>query len=218
MSNINLADLTPSQRRQMMEDLKAEEKAAKERRENEIALYKAFASQTVIDCFPKLQAISTTLTEEKKSIRETFATVLEMKAELYGVKDTQKSHTIMSEDGRFRIEIGANYTDNYDDTADAGVAMVKEYLAELGDSENAKEAVDMILSLLAKDKKGTLLKSRIKILWKHAKKSDNDKFMQGVDIIMDAYNPVETKSYVRAEYKDENGQWKSVPLGMTEAE
>ena len=218
MTNINLSDLTPDQRRQMMADLKAEEKAAEERRRTEIALYKGFASQTVVDCFPKLQAISANLAEEKKNIRETFATVLEMKAELYGVKDTQKSHTIMSEDGRYRIEIGANYTDNYDDTADAGVAMVKEYLSGLGDSDNAKQAVKLALSLLIKDKKGTLKASRIMTLRKHAQESGNAKFIEGVDIIMDAYKPIETKSYVRAEYKDANGKWVAVPLGMTEAE
>ena len=216
MTKINVSDLTPEQRRQMMEDLKAEQKAAEERRKNEIALYKAFASQFVLDCFPKLEAVSAMLADEKKKVREAFATVLEMKAELYGVKETQKSHTIMSEDGMFRIEIGANYTDNYDDTAETGVAMVKEYLDGLGDSENAKQAVK--LALLSRDKKGTLKASRIMTLRKHAQESGDPKFIEGVDIIMDAYRPIETKSFVRAEKKDANGQWQTVPLGMTEAE
>ena len=218
MSNINLSDLTPDQRRQMMVELKAEEKAAENRRKNERAAYKDLASQVVLDCFPKLQAISDNLAEEKKKIRAAFDTVLQMKADLYGVKDTQKSHTIMSADGLFRIEIGANYTDNYDDTAEAGVAMVREYLDGLGDSENAKQAVKLALSLLSRDKKGALKASRIMTLRKHAQESGDPKFIEGVDIIMDAYKPIETKTFVRAEYKDENGQWKSVPLGMTEAE
>ena len=218
MKKINLSDLTADQRRQMMADLKAEEKASEERRKNEIAAYKDLASQTVLDCFPKLQRISANLADEKKKIRDAFATVLQIKEGLYGVKETQKSHTIMSADGMFRIEIGANYTDNYDDTAETGVAMVREYLDSLGDSDNAKQAVKLALSLLSRDKKGTLKASRIMTLRKHAQESGDLKFIEGVDIIMDAYRPIETKSYVRAEYKDANGQWQSVPLGMTEAE
>ena len=218
MEKINVSDLTPEQRRQMMEELKAEEKAAETRRKNEIEAYKSLVSQTVVDCFPRLQHVSETLAGEKRTIREAFAAVLQLKADLYGVKEGQRSHQFMSDDGTLRIEIGFNCRDNYDDTADTGVAMVKEYLAELGDSDNARQAVKLALSLLAKDQKGTLKASRIMTLRKHAQESGSAKFIEGVEIIMDAYRPIETKTYVRAERKDENGAWKSVPLGMTEAE
>ena len=42
-------------------------------------------------------------------------------------------------------------------------------------------------------------------------------FLDGVRIIEQAYRPVQTKTYVRAEYKNEAGAWVAVPLGMTEA-
>ena len=44
-----------------------------------------------------------------------------------------------------------------------------------------------------------------------------EQMLQGVKIIEEAYQPAISKQYIRAEVKDENGQWKSIPLGMTES-
>ena len=71
---------------------------------------------------------------------------------------------------------------------------------------------------MARDKKGNLKPSKIVTLYKHAKESGSDKFMDGVEIIMNAYKPVPSKTYVRAEFKNDKGEWINVPLGMTEAE
>lgn len=39
----------------------------------------------------------------------------------------------------------------------------------------------------------------------------------GIAIVKRAHIPNLSKTYVRAEYQDENGQWRSIPMGMTEA-
>ena len=44
-----------------------------------------------------------------------------------------------------------------------------------------------------------------------------DQMLQGVKIIEEAYQPAVSKQYIRAEVKDDNGVWRSIPLGMTEA-
>ena len=54
-------------------------------------------------------------------------------------------------------------------------------------------------------------------LVKMSEESGNEAFMDGVRIIRDAYKPVVSKYYIRAEFKGENGKWTNVPLGMTEA-
>ena len=73
------------------------------------------------------------------------------------------------------------------------------------------------MSLLAKDSKGTLKASKILQLRKMADESGNERFIEGVKIITEAYTPNISKQYVRCEIKNELGQWKSVPLGMTES-
>lgn len=107
--------------------------------------------------------------------------------------------------------------DNYDDTVDAGIAKVKEYISSLARDEQSKILVETVLKLLSKDSKGTLKASRVLQLQQMAEKSGNADFIEGVRIIRDAYRPIESKSYVRAEYKSDSGAWVSVPLGMTEA-
>lgn len=64
---------------------------------------------------------------------------------------------------------------------------------------------------------GKVKASRVMQLRKMAEDSGNEMFLDGVRIIEQAYRPVQTKTYVRAEYKNEAGAWVAVPLGMTEA-
>lgn len=218
MNEINLSQLSAEQRREMLAQLKAQEEAEKRQREADISTYKALVSQTVEDNFPILQAVSNELAAQKRSIRNAFATVVDLKSSLYGVKDGQRSHQFINSEGTRRITIGFNVIDNYDDTVDAGIAKVKEYISSLARDEQSKILVETVLKLLSKDSKGTLKASRVLQLQQMAEKSENADFIEGVRIIRDAYRPIESKSYVRAEYKSDSGAWVSVPLGMTEAE
>lgn len=218
MNEINLSQLSAEQRREMLVQLKAQEEAEKRQREADISTYKALVSQTVEDNFPVLQAVSSELAAQKRSIRNAFATVVDLKSSLYGVKDGQRSHQFINNEGTRRITIGFNVIDNYDDTVDAGIAKVKEYISSLARDEQSKILVETVLKLLSKDSKGTLKASRVLQLQQMAEKSGNADFIEGVRIIRDAYRPIESKSYVRAEYKSDSGAWVSVPLGMTEAD
>ena len=218
MSEINLSQLSAEQRREMLAQLKAQEEAEKRQREADISTYKALVSQTVEDNFPVLQAVSSELAAQKRSIRNAFATVVDLKSSLYGVKDGQRSHQFINSEGTRRITIGFNVIDNYDDTVDAGIAKVKEYISSLARDKQSKILVETVLKLLSKDSKGTLKASRVLQLQQMAEKSGNADFIEGVRIIRDAYRPIESKSYVRAEYKSDSGAWVSVPLGMTEAD
>lgn len=210
--------MSAEQRREMLAQLKAQEEAEKRQREADISTYKALVSQTVEDNFPVLQAVSSELAAQKRSIRNAFATVVDLKSSLYGVKDGQRSHQFINNEGTRRITIGFNVIDNYDDTVDAGIAKVKEYISSLARDEQSKILVETVLKLLSKDSKGTLKASRVLQLQQMAEKSGNADFIEGVRIIRDAYRPIESKSYVRAEYKSDSGAWVSVPLGMTEAD
>ena len=210
--------MTAEERAALLSDLQAAEAADKEQREQDIAAYKSLVSDTVEDAFPKLEAISTELAERKGRVRGMFATVIRMKSDLYGVKDGQRSHQFMNAEGTQRITLGCHVIDNYDDTVDAGIEKVKEYINSLARDEQSQMLVDTVLKLLSKDGKGTLKASRVLQLQQLADRSGDAGFVEGVRIIRDAYRPIESKSYIRAEYKNDAGAWIAVPLGMTEAE
>ena len=213
----DIKKMTAEQRQALLAELQAAEQAEKERREAEISAYKKMACDTVAECFPRLEAVSRELIKEKRSIREAFSAVISFKTELYGKQEGPVSHQFMSEDGKFRIRIGYYTLDSYDDTVNNGIAKVKEYINSLARDEQSRILVETVLKLLSKDSKGTLKASRVLQLQQMAEKSGHAGFMEGVRIIRDAYRPIESKSYIRAERKTEGG-WVAVPLGMTDAE
>lgn len=196
-----------------------DKQAAAAKRKADIEAYKELVDECVNGIVPELCGVSEALASEKAAVYERFAEVLKLKAELFGTKDGgQWSHTFTNSAGTLRVRVGCHTLDAYDDTADAGVAMVVEYIGSLaGDDAKAKALVDMVLKLLQKDaKSGQLKASRVLQLERLAAESGDEKFIEGVNIIKAAYRPVESKRYVVAETRNELGKWVNIPLGMTE--
>ena len=192
----------------------AEEKARKDR-----AVYKQMVDDELERSIPVLFGISGQIKESKQQVMDNFRAILEMKADLFKtkVKDDQRSHTFTNSTGDKRITLGVYVTDGYRDTVEDGIAIVKEYIESLANDEKTKSLVNMVLRLLARDAKGTLKASRIVQLRKVAMETGNERFMEGVQIIEDSYQPEVSKQFIRAEVKNDNGMWVAIPLGMTEA-
>lgn len=192
----------------------AEEKARKDR-----DVYKQMVDDELERSIPVLFGISGQIKESKQQVMDNFRAILEMKADLFKtkVKDDQRSHTFTNSTGDKRITLGVYVTDGYRDTVEDGIAIVKEYIESLANDEKTKSLVNMVLRLLARDAKGTLKASRIVQLRKVAMETGNERFMEGVQIIEDSYQPEVSKQFIRAEVKNDNGMWVAIPLGMTEA-
>lgn len=214
---MELKDLTPEQRQALLQEALEAEKEMLRQKEADRQAYKELVSEKVDQVFPFLEEISGKLAEQKKQVYDEFAAALEMKKKLYDVKDNQSSHAFMNANGTRRITLGCYVVDSYDDTANEGIAIVKEFISGLARDENSRMLVDTVMKLLAKDQKGSLKPSRIMQLRNMADRSGDPRFIEGVVIISNAYRPTPSKTFIRAEAKDENGVWKSIPLGMTEA-
>jgi hypothetical protein len=212
--NVRLSDLTPEQRAQLMADAKAQCIAEEKKRKEDIATYKDLASEAVNVCFRRLQDVSANLANEKKAIRTSFESSIALKKDLYKNATENYSHTFINKTQDRRITLGHYVVDSYDDTVEDGVAKVKDYISSRGDSTLVKIA----MQLLSRDQKGNLKASRVMQLQKIANESGDKDFIDGVQIIVDAYKPIASKDYIKAEYKNQRGEWINVPLGMTEAE
>lgn len=193
---------------------KEAEQKAKEQRE----LYSKMVDEEIENSIPELSSLSEQIKTTKETVYGNFKTILEMKQEIFAskTKDSQRSHTFTNSDGNKRITLGVYVTDGYRDTVKEGIDIVKEVISGFANSAETESLVKMVLKLLSRDAKGTLKASRIVQLRKIAEESANDRFIEGVKIIEEAYQPAVSKQYVRAEIKDEKGQWKVIPLGMTE--
>jgi hypothetical protein len=212
---IELNSLSADERRALMEELAAEQKAAEERVKSERESYKKLVDDTVRESFQPLVALSQTIKAAKHLVFSNFETVLEMKAELFGVKDSQQSHTFTTEDGSISIKMGHRVVENFDDTLSAGIEKVKNYLATLAKDTESAALVETIMDLLKKDAKGNLKASRVLELEKLAGRVQNAEFSDGIRIIRESYRPLKSCQFIEVRFKDENGHENTLPLSIS---
>ena len=209
-----------AEEKQQFEEFKAAQAAknAKEQAKRDREAYRDLVDETIERAIPSLECLSQGIKETKQSILDDFRNVIEMKADVLKLKkDGQQSDTFTNSAGDKRIKVGVYVTDGYRDTVEDGIAIVKEYIEGLASDAKTQSLVKMVLRLLARDAKGTLKASRVVQLRKIAEESGNERFMEGVQIIEESYQPAISKQFIRAEVKNENGAWVCIPLGMTEA-
>lgn len=191
-------------------------KAAEAKRKSDREAYTALVDETIAAVMPELTNISEAIAQKKTAAAEAFRGALEMKAELFGVKDDQQSHTFTNSEGTMRITIGHYMLDNYRDTVNEGIAMVKTYIESQARDDASRALVKAILRLLSRDEAGNLKASRVLQLQKMAEETGDERFIEGVRIIQESYQPTPSKDYIRAAVRDESGAWVPIPLSMTD--
>ena len=202
------------------EAFKAEQatRKAKEQAKRDREAYKELVDETIEEAIIRLQAVSHHIKTDKQNVLNDFRRVIDMKSEVLKLKkDGQRTDTFTNSAGDKRITVGYYETDGYRDTVEDGIAIVKEYIASLANDDKTQALVNMVFRLLARDAKGTLKASRIVQLRKVAQDTGDERFLEGVRIIEESYQPEVSKQFIRAEIKNENGMWKPIPLGMTES-
>ena len=194
-------------------------KAAEEKAKADREMYRQMVDDEIENSIPVLLGISEEIKESKQKVLDNFKAILAMKSDLFKTKmrNDQRSHTFTNSAGDKRITLGVYVTDGYRDTVEDGIAIVKEYIASLANDEKTQALVNMVFRLLSRDAKGTLKASRIVQLRKVAEDTGDARFMEGVRIIEESYQPEVSKQFIRAEMKDRNGMWRPIPLGMTES-
>lgn len=217
MENVTM---TADERREF-EAYRAEKqkKEAAERRKQQRTDYAAMVDDEVRTTLPVLRELSEQIKTVKSTVFGNFDAILRMKSEVLGLtKDDQRSHTFTTSDSKLRLTLGVNTIDGYRDTVEDGIAMVKAYIESLAKDETSKALVNAVLRLLSRDQSGNIKASRVLQLRKMAEETGNERFIEGVQIIEESYQPTATKKYIRAEYKNEKGAWVIIPLGMTDVE
>lgn len=194
-------------------------KAAEEKAKADRETYRRVVDEEIESAIPLLLAISEHIKDSKRIVIDNFKAIIDMKSDLFRTKmrNDQRSHTFTNSAGDKRITLGVYVTDGYRDTVEDGIAIVKEYIASLANDEKTQALVNMVFRLLSRDAKGTLKASRIVQLRKVAEDTGDARFMEGVRIIEESYQPEVSKQFIRAEMKDRNGMWRPIPLGMTES-
>lgn len=215
---IELVEMTPEEKTQYMEFQESQrlKKIAAEKIANRDA-YKSLVNETIALVFPHLMKTSVTLAHAKKETLEKFMVAISMKQDIFAVKSDQKSHTFTNDECNQRITIGNYTTDGYRDTVNEGLAIVKEIVESYAKDPESKALVGTLMRLMSKDSKGNLKASKVMELRKTAQELGNARLLEAVQIIEESYLPSVSKTFIRCEYRDQDGSWINVPLGITES-
>lgn len=213
-NEFNLENLTPEQMAQLEQQLEAKKKADKARKQADRDAYTELVDETVRSVVKRLQNLSSEMAAVKAEVFAAFASIIQTKEELFKVKLDRRSDTFSTRDGQMSIQLGYRTLDAYDDTVDAGIAMVKEYLATLAKDDNSAALVDTVMSLLAKNRKGELKASRVLELERLAAKSGSPEFMEGINTIKAAYKPAKSGQFISVTIKNDEGKDENLPLSI----
>lgn len=190
-------------------------------RDNYADMAESFINRTI----KKLTPLSENIKKKKAEVLDEFSALQKLKSELLEIdgKDMPKSHTFTNKAGDKRVTMGVYETDNYDDTVEEGIAIVKGYIEGLAQDERSQQLVKMVMSLLSRSANGALKASRVVRLHKLADESGDPRFIEGVRIIEAAYRPAISRTYIRCEVRNIDPEtqvvkdWEALPLGMTES-
>lgn len=213
-NEINLDNLNADQLAQLEQQLEAKKKADKARIQADRDAYTELVDETVRDMVKRLQNLSSEMAAVKAEVFAAFDSIIKTKEELFKVKLDRRSDTFTTRDGQMSIQLGYRTLDAYDDTVDAGIAKVKEYLATLAKDDNSAALVDTVMSLLAKNRKGELKASRVLELERLAAKSGSREFMEGINTIKAAYKPAKSGQFISVTIKNAEGKDENLPLSI----
>lgn len=218
MNSMDITKMTAAQRAELKAQLEAEERAEKQKRENDIAAYKTAVDEFCRTGFSRLQALSEQMRKEKDRIFAEGDALIRMKDELFKTKTDRHSNSFTTSDSKITVAIGNRTNDGWDDTVNAGVDKVKAFIRSLAKDADSAALTEMVMNLLAKDRKGNLKASRVLQLREIARKSGYPQLIEATDIIQEAYRPVDTCQFVSVQYKDEKGVKRTLPLSLAAME
>lgn len=211
---VDINDLKPDQLAELERQFEAKKRAEAERMKREKMSYTHLKDVTVEKVFARLQKASVELENLKAELYNEFDALLNLKSHLYGIKDTQQSHNWTNTDGTVTIITGFNTIDAWDDTKSVGIAKVNEWLDNQVTDDN-KKFVSLIRELLKPTEKGDLKANRILDLQNQADIIGDKELIDAVKILRESHRTVRSATYIRAEYKDANGERRRLPLSMS---
>ena len=215
---MDISKMTSAERAELMAQLEAEERAEKQKRENDVAAYKNSVDEFCRGKFARLQALSDEMRRLKEEIFNDAETLITLKEELFKTKCDRRSDTFTTSDGRITISLGNRTNDGWDNTVEVGIAKVKEYLQSLAKDEDGAKMFEVVMKLLAKDRKGNLRAGAMIQLEQHARRFGDPLFIEGVEIIRQSYRPVDSCQFVSASWKDDHGIRHTLPLSLAAME
>lgn len=191
-----------------------EERDKAQKRKADREAYRRLSEEAVSEVFVEIKRLNEQMQATKKMVMERFLAILKMRDEAFDTDSKQSQYSFVDEGVTQRIIIGRYKKYMHDTTAEAGIKMVKAYLETLGTDSETQKLVRIILDLLSENAQGELEPDKILQLDRYAEEFGSVEFAEGVKIIKESLIFDWTKYFFRAEEKNADGAWKSIPLSM----
>lgn len=203
MSNekFDINKLSAEEKKEFFKQLKKEAQLEKERKQGDIATLKELSATFLDEHIDYLVERQGELENMVDAIFNKFGTILNLKAEIYGLdRLEQDSHTISNADGSASIVIGQNVNIIFDGSESAGVQKIMNYLTGIAGDENNEEMKKLseTVKLLLKPSLKTRMLNPAKIIQLNAMRLtyNSPEFDEGMDIIQAAQIRQKGSSYV----------------------
>ena len=119
---MDISKMTAAQRAELKAQLEAEERAEKQKREDDIAAYKSAVDEFCRTKFFRLQTLSEEMRRLKDEVFADAELLIRLKEDLFRTKSDRHSDQFTTSDGRLTIALGNRTNDGWDDTVEVGVA------------------------------------------------------------------------------------------------
>lgn len=215
---MDITKMSAAQRAELKAQLEAEERAEKQKREDDIAAYKKAVDDFCREKFTRLRTLSEQMRRMKEEVFADAEALIALKDELFATKSDRHSNQFTTSDGGITVALGSRTNDGWDDTVNAGVDKVRTFIKSLAKDEDSAALAEMVMNLLARDRKGNLKASRVLQLRDIARKSGYPELIEATDIIQSAYRPVESCQFISVSFKDDRGVKQSLPLSLAAME
>lgn len=206
--------LTEKEKAELRAGIEAEDKAKKQKQQEDRETYKVLSDKFVASNVKKLQNLSSQMMLIKQEVFGDAELLIDMKDDLFKTKADRRSNTFTTQDGLMSITLGNRVNEGWDDTVNAGIAKVREFLGTLAKDDNSAALVETVMGLISKDRKGNLKANKVLELEKLAIKTQDEKFLDGIAIIKAAYRPEPSCQFIEVTLKDEKGNEQKLPLSL----
>lgn len=201
--------MTTKELEQLLAKRKQAEKAELQKKQNEYQKNKeAFIRKTIV----AFCEVADTLKELKvETIKKGNALHTEM-YDVFGKEEKfQKSFSLISDDGMFKVEVSTHDFQTFNEQSEVHLNSIKEIMQDKFASRN-KGVYAMLNEILMKNNKGDYDETLVVKLNKHRETVNDPKFNFALDELAKCFQTYNSATYVRAHQKNEANQWQNINI------
>lgn len=215
MSELNLKDLTPEERKRLMLQLAEEEKKEQKQIEKRRKMYEE-ARDVMINCqYAEACEIAGILKEFKDRLHAAFEHHEEELRKYGGIRSNSKGgFSLIHSNGDIRVRRLRGTEPVWDERGAKGVDLIADFLKDTIKKRDL-DTYEILIGFIQKNDKGDLEYSKVMQLLQHRDRFDDERWLKGLSLIQESYS-ISLRAYsYNFQKKNAEGKWESLEINFT---